>query len=297
MPDWQLTDRERELVTGGIDLHTHSAPSIFPRLLTDREMAQEAAAAGLRAVVLKAHEASTVDRAQMLHGQVQGVAAYGGIVLNHPVGGLNPSAVEVAIRMGARIVWMPTLSAQRHREYFSGRQTAFFGGDPLQGAREPITILDPGGRVRPEVLEIIALVRDAGVILSTGHLSADETRALAEAAFAAGLGRLLLGHPDMDINPLPLALQAELARRGAMVEKCYLACTSELGALSLDAMAAGIGRICPERCVLVTDYGQPHNISPARALARFATALADCGLPAAAIRRMLATNPAELLGL
>lgn len=40
-----------------------------------------------------------------------GTTAYGGIVLNWPVGWLNPYAAESALRMGARFIWMPTRDA------------------------------------------------------------------------------------------------------------------------------------------------------------------------------------------
>lgn len=57
-----------EWFRGAIDLHVHSSPSIFPRLLDDREVVEQAAAAEMRGVVLKAHEGSTVERARLAQG-------------------------------------------------------------------------------------------------------------------------------------------------------------------------------------------------------------------------------------
>ncbi len=37
-----------------------------------------------------------------------------GVPLNNTVGGFNPYAVEHGIKLGARIVWMPTFSAANH---------------------------------------------------------------------------------------------------------------------------------------------------------------------------------------
>ena len=38
----------------------------------------------------------------------------GSVTLNDAVGGLNPFAVEAALDLGARVIWMPTISAQNH---------------------------------------------------------------------------------------------------------------------------------------------------------------------------------------
>src|SRR5919107_174535 len=69
--------------------------------------------AGVDLAVLKAHEGSTVERAALAARQPEtdGVRVVGGIVLNSPVGGANPDAVEVAARLGGRVVWVPTVSA------------------------------------------------------------------------------------------------------------------------------------------------------------------------------------------
>ena len=40
---------------------------------------------------------------------------FGGIALNNSVGGINLKAVDAAVAMGAKLVWMPTVSALRHK--------------------------------------------------------------------------------------------------------------------------------------------------------------------------------------
>ena len=40
---------------------------------------------------------------------------FGSIALNSMVGGLNPSAVDLALAMGAKVVWFPTISAPHHQ--------------------------------------------------------------------------------------------------------------------------------------------------------------------------------------
>jgi len=109
-----------ELLQGAIDLHQHAAPSVFERVTDDIGLALESRQRGMRAVLLKAHEHDTTGRAALVRRQVPGIETFGGIVLNHSVGGLNPQAVDGCIKLGGRMVWMPTLSSRHHIGFFGG---------------------------------------------------------------------------------------------------------------------------------------------------------------------------------
>ena len=76
-------------LTGLIDMHIHSAPDVRPRLLDDLEVAQQAAAAGMRAVVLKSHVTCTADRAAIAKKVTPDVHVFGSVTLNDAIGGLN----------------------------------------------------------------------------------------------------------------------------------------------------------------------------------------------------------------
>ena len=97
------------VIDGMVDFHVHSAPSLAPRHSHDPHTLEEARAAGVAKFVLKAHEGSSAERAALLGDEV-----VGGIVLNSPVGGANPDAVAVAAALGARVVWLPTISSPAH---------------------------------------------------------------------------------------------------------------------------------------------------------------------------------------
>ena len=96
-----------DFLEGSVDLHVHSAPDVDQRRYDDLELAREARRAGMGGILLKSHQFSTVERASLVSRVVDGIQIFGGIVLNETVGGLNPSAVRVALLMGARQVWMP----------------------------------------------------------------------------------------------------------------------------------------------------------------------------------------------
>lgn len=76
-----------DLMKGAVDLHIHSAPSLFPRLVDHVEAAEWARRYGMRAVVIKEHHGYTSDRMYFVRKLISGIEVYGGVVLNNAVGG------------------------------------------------------------------------------------------------------------------------------------------------------------------------------------------------------------------
>jgi hypothetical protein len=171
-----------------VDFHVHTSPSIVPRHHDDHEIGELLEAAGIGTYVLKAHEGTTAERAALAGG-----GAIGSIVLNSPVGGANPDAVEVAAQLGARIVWMPTISSQTHKRNQQSKQLSAHHGvefRTVEVCREE--------RILPEWIEVLDLVAARDLILASGHLSVDETVEVFRAARARGVRRLLVNHPLLD---------------------------------------------------------------------------------------------------
>ncbi|MCW2595234.1 MAG: hypothetical protein JWP39_1122 [Jatrophihabitans sp.] len=182
MPDWAV-----DLT----DLHAHAAPSLLPRHGDDRATVAAEQAVGFTTVVLKAHEGSTVERAAAAGGAAAGV--YGGVVLNSPVGGANPDAVEVAARLGGRVVWMPTVSARTHKAGAASPELSVHRGFELA----PVDVLRDDGALLPQWHDVLDVVSAHDLLLASGHLSADETVVLFRAARAHGVQRLMVNHPKM----------------------------------------------------------------------------------------------------
>ncbi|MEU4227013.1 DUF6282 family protein [Nonomuraea sp. NPDC026600] len=170
------------------DLHAHASPSLLPRHGDDRATLAAERAAGFTTVVLKAHEGSTVERAA-----AAGDGVYGGVVLNSPVGGANPDAVEVAARLGGRVVWMPTVSARTHKAGASSPELSVHRGFELR----PVDVIGDDGALRPEWFDVLDVVADHDLLLASGHLSAHETVVLFTQARRRGVRRLLVNHPKM----------------------------------------------------------------------------------------------------
>jgi hypothetical protein len=291
--------RCHELLRGAIDLHTHSSPSLFDRLVDDVELAEQARAAGMRAVLYKAHEQDTTGRAALVRRAVPGIHAFGGIVLNHVVGGLNPAAVDTSIKLGARMVWMPTMSARHHIAFFGG---SHFGprmkGKGIRAGSPPgLGVLDEAGALRPEVQEILGLIAEAGICLSTGHLSLAEIRVLVPAARQAGVRGILVTHPDLMLSGIGVEDQKALADAGAILEKDANTLGPPWHSITLESMVKSIREVGPAHCVLATDMGQLHSPAPVEGLRIFVQLCLEQGITEAEVRTMVVDNPARLLGL
>ena len=288
-------DLARDWLERAVDLHVHAAPSVFPRWGDGPAVATACRAAGMAGLALKAHEGSTVDAGAILSRVHAPLRVAGGVVLNRAVGGLNPAAAEMALRLGGRVVWLPTVDADGHAAAYGAT-----GGYPSQpgGASggEPLRLLDEDGRALPALVEIIALCRDHDACLATGHASAAALPAVQACARELGLERLLLQHPLLAVPGLGPATAVELADGGGIVELTYLSVSPMWRDTTIAACAEVARRLGPERVVLSSDAGQLHNPAPPEALRAFAQSVHEAGVPDADVRRMLSETAAWLLG-
>jgi Family of unknown function (DUF6282) len=266
----------------------------------DIGLALESRQRGMRAVLIKAHEEQTAGRAALVRRQVAGIEAFGGIVLNHSVGGFNPQAVDTCLKLGGRMVWMPTLSAQHHIDHFGGshfgaamKSTAPQRAETARG----LTITTEHGALRPAVREILEMIGAADACLSTGHLSLAEIRVLVKEARSAGVRKILITHPDLSLSGIGLEDQKALAADGALLEKDVIAMMPAWQSVSLQQMVASIRGVGAAHCVLATDFGQLHHPVPPEGMRMFIQLLLEQGIGADDIRTMVAENPARLLGL
>jgi hypothetical protein len=61
---------------------------------------------------------------------------------------------------------------------------------------DPVLVLDARGNPLPATREVLALAAKHQLVVATGHLSAFETRAIADAAFEAGVWHVIATHPE-----------------------------------------------------------------------------------------------------
>ncbi|MHB8670973.1 MAG: DUF6282 family protein [Acidimicrobiales bacterium] len=278
------------LLDGAADLHCHFGPDAHRDRSVDAiGAARDARAAGHAALVLKSHDHPTAALAHAVGQVVEGIRVFGGICCDREVGGVNPAAVEAALRLGAKIVWLPTLSS--HQDVLNGVAARL--GLPPTGLR----VIDDDGALSAETLQVLDLVAEFEAVLATGHVTAEEHLAVARAF--AGRGRLLVTHATEELaGPnLSTAQCVELADLGATIELCAMTCLGALATRSVAELGATIAAVGPARCTLATDYGQKVNPRPAAGLAGFVDALWAEGMAEVDLRRMACDNPARLLGM
>jgi hypothetical protein len=294
-------DRVVRVLEGAVDLHVHPAPSPLPRRIDAREAGELAGEAGFEAIVVKSHHHSTVMDVLALGepgGDGSGARVYGGVALNSAVGGLNPHAVDLALKMGGRIVWFPTIASPQHIAHHRAHPDLKF---PKLAVRlqpeEPIDVFDGNGHLKPEVHQILESIAEADAILASGHMAPASITAVFEAAREKGVRRMLVNHPNFVIEA-----SYDDARHwvglGALIEHslCMYDDESAFYHWDLETLVKWIEAVGAEHSTLGSDLGQMANPLPTESFRKIVTGLLDRGMPERDVRRMVADNPRQLLG-
>jgi hypothetical protein len=288
-------------LTGICDLHVHSAPAPFRRIGDTIEIARHAAAQGLRAIVVKSHFGDTAVKAYHAAKEVEGLKVFSGLVLNRFVGGLNPSAVALALSMGAKVIWMPTLDAANHIRAFGAPGTFGFPAMDVPFVRRfadlpGLTVLQDG-RLSEAVKTIVKLSAEYDAIVATGHLARDEIYELVAYARSISFRKILVTHPEFTVPNLTVEEVRVLAQEEAFFEFCAVNCFPIPQTTSLGGLRSLIEAVGPERAVLSSDGGQFFNPMPAEILRVVAQGLHEKGVPQPWIQQIACKTPGELLAL
>lgn len=230
--------------------------------------------------------------------------ALSSIALNNSVGGLNLMALDAAYNMGARMVYLPTVSSRFHIEGHKGKKFLGSGGMTTIDLERPIYLLDGDGKLIPQCVEVLKYVAEKGdLALSTGHISWQESDVLIPAALELGVKNIVVNHPHFDINA-PLEAVARWGKMGAWIEKT--ACEfgqvvfdddSRFNPISLwrDYLDAGVPL---ERIFVSTDFGQSISPHPVEGMFKYLNLLHDrLGFDEATLSMLSKTNPAKIMSL
>jgi hypothetical protein len=296
------SQRARELLHGGYDTHVHVAPDVVERKIDDISLARALGELGMDGVQLKSHYTSTAERAAVVRAAVPGVRTLGAIALNRAVGGMNPLAVEIAAREGARTVWMPTVDAANEaheREAPPGAKVPVWVKLQLelreQGLEiEPVPVLDVDGDALPETREVIAMIARHGMLLATGHLGRDEIFEVVDVALKEGVRDIVITHPDFPSQSLSIEDQLELAGRGALLERCFT--TPHTGKMAWEQWIENIRATGAENSVLSTDLGQIFNPPVQDGMALMVDRLLAAGFSDEEVHVMAVVNTRRVAG-
>jgi hypothetical protein len=300
-----MWNQVKDLMVGACDLHIHAGPDVVPRQQDLVEVAMDAGEAGMRALVFKDHNTTTADRARLARRFVpEGVVLFGGIVLNYAVGGFNLEAVEQALLLGAKIVWMPSVDAALTIEKVHvSQETPWLLAVVKQ--REPekgLSVLNEwpsGDSLRSDVRDILKLIAEKDAVLDTCHLSAHECAVLIDEALAIGVKRIIVTHPNCSVNPMTLNEQKELAAKSDHVYLSYafLPCMPLFDRQHPKVIAEMMHGVGFDRCMIFSDFGQIVNPPPVEGYKMFVASLLALGVSHEDIKKMASKNPMRLLGL
>lgn len=280
-------------LNGVIDMHVHSNPDLRNRTYDDFELMEAAIRVGARGIVIKSHQGSTADRAflcnrhnQLVHQGDNNFTMFGSLTLNRQAGGLNTAAAESCLKLGAKVIWLPTQSARNHMTKFH------------TDTKNCVDVIKDG-KIVPELREIFGLIKDFDAVLGTGHLSPEECFQVAEAAKDAGVRKIVVTHPEWWLVGMSLEDQVRIVKDyGVILEHCF---AQPMGGgryqsnlpVNLEAIEA-----CGYQNVMVsTDGGQVENPDWELALEQYIQYLSDHGVLQEQIRYMTHDIQAALLGI
>lgn len=278
------SDRARELLRGAYDTHMHVSPDVVERIVDDLTLARRFQELGMAGFVLKSHYGSTAERAAVVRTAVPGINVLGAIALNRAVGGINPLAVEIAAREGARTVWLPTVDSvneSHERDAPPGAKVPVWVKLQLELREQgieipPVPVVnESNGTVLPGVREVLDMIARHGMVLATGHLSRDEIFAVVEAALESGVENIVVTHPEFPSQDLSTEDQIALAGQGALLERCFT--TPHTGKVTWERWIENIRAAGPESSVLSTDLGQVFNPPVEDGMALMVDRLLDAG--------------------
>src|SRR2546430_3036768 len=278
MPDQSTIDG---LLEGAFDTHIHSAPDVLPRKFNDLELAQRFKAKRMAGFVLKSHYICTADRATLVNAIVPEIQAFGAIALNNSVGGLNPLALDIAGRLGAKVVWLPSVDNANELENIAGQKDESKLPYWMSIAREMRALGIAGsfldvtedGQVTRSTRQCLEIIAKHDMVLATSHIRPSEMLPVVKAAREAKVERIVITHPEFPTTLLSIDQQRELARLGVYFERCFT--TPNTGKISWEQVYANIREVGPSSTILATDLGQTTAPYPDEGLGTFITKLLE----------------------
>lgn len=277
---------------GIIDLHIHTAPDVRQRKMNDLEIMEAAVARGVRAVVIKSHVMPTVARAAIVnqvkeekYGNTSDFRMFGGVALNRFVGGINPWAVETALKLGGKLVWMPTNTAEN---------------DCKKQNKENWVSVVKDGKIVPELNDVFHLIRDYDAVLETGHISPKECFLVTEAARNAGVKKIVITHPEFWVVGMSVEEQERIVKDyGVLLEHVY---AQPIGGgiykKNLETNVEAMKAIGCEHFIAATDSGQTQNPYWYESIKEYIDYLYDVGgFTKEEIDQMTKVNPGQMLGI
>ncbi len=299
--EWIEDEKVEEVLQGVIDIHIHGAP-MGGKMKGRQDMVDiciAASEAGMKALVFKDHYTMTSNAATIVnkllkreseHRRKQGiiqdiiynlsngrsekakdfvpVEVYGGIVLNHTVGGISANTVKEALNYGCKEVWLPSMDAMHQMQAQECPDWKERGICVTKGGIGGEDLTDDMIAVLDVMAEYNDNTKGNVVSLSTCHVSNEEKVAILKYVKKRGMNiKVLMDHVTQEMTMVTPEEAKEMIDLGGYLE--FAECSIIPWAGMQDWIVAfdySIGLIKelikekgPEHIVLITDAGQCYH--------------------------------------
>lgn len=292
----------QKILQQAIDLHIHIGPEIIPRKFLLSELINHEKGK-LKGIGVKNHFFPTVAMTRPT-AQNGNPFVIDSVVLNHYIGGFNPDIIQASAELSERsiIVWFPTLHTKNFlqsqkfeiaEEWIDQKKRRRLKLRPTKNIK-PLSVLD-NGKINKEVEKVLYSIKENGAILATGHLSWQESYELVKFAVdKIGIKKIIITHPIYQKIDMPVEIQKELTKSGALIEQCFS--MYSIDKIPMDKIIKQIKEIGAINCILSSDVGQTFSKSSSESLIDFITLLERGSISEDEIKNMLIKNPARLVG-
>ena len=214
------------------------------------------------------------------------------------MGGVNPYAVDHCVKLGGKIVWMPTFSAKNHLDQAHSTAKSFPKTGQIMLEPTPLVVTDANGKLTDDALKCLDIIAQGDIILAGGHLHVSEMIPLFEEAKRRGVRKLMLNHPTYVVNCSDEDIRS-LVALGAYMEHsiCMFIDNSRVKHWHGSELARVIRLAGVERTVLGSDLGLTGAPLPVEGFRAAVSMLLDLQFSHAEIRQLVGLNAAKLLNL
>ena len=294
----------KDIIKKAIDFHVHVGPEIIPRKFNLNSLIK-AELGNLAGFAIKNHFFPTVPEDSLDLYKNRKPRVMHSVSLNNYVGGFNPYVIRAVAEIAQTpiVVWFPTIHAgnfllkQKHEiadEWIDPKFKKKIGRRTIKGIKA-LTVWDSNRRLKPEVIEVLREIRNQKAILATGHISWRESDKLIRYAIKnIGIKKIIVTHPIYQRIDMPIRVQKELAKLGALMEQSFS--MHSMDGISIKKIAGRIKEIGARNCIMTSDVGQTFSPKPSEALGIFAKELFKEGIALKDLEIMLVKNPLRLLG-
>jgi hypothetical protein len=299
MTSIELARVDRDMMKGVIDMHLHASPCLLERPFDEVEIARQARDVGYRGLVLKSIFVPNADRLQFVRQAVPGIELFGGLVLNHTVGGINPEAVAAAVGFGAKMVWLPTVHASNHVRFFG---VSHYPWQKQKGYRrerdiKPISVIDEHGALVPEAIEILEIAKHANLVIGSGHVSAAEILAVLAYASRIGFDKVVATHVGWHATDWSDDELKRMRDLNCIFEFTINPSMPSRQQANPKTFAKRMLALGTDRCITGTDLGQIDTTHPIDGYRMWLRILRNNGFTDDDLDRVARRNPARLLDL